>query len=161
MSRTEAVDALYQDMAARHRARFRSIHVWLSSSLQVPVQRIDMLATTDPQGRRAGEDRRCQAPLRQAITFQESQIPSSSPCAQSYNQGYILRSPTCYICLGHGRRVRETLKSGGKKNLRHHNTSKWICGLFQQASSSFDSLFIAIDKCKKSIDDSNVHRPFH
>ncbi|KAI5810319.1 ribosomal L18ae protein family [Pyronema omphalodes] len=27
MSRAEAVDALYQDMAARHRARFRSIHV--------------------------------------------------------------------------------------------------------------------------------------
>ncbi|KAI4267944.1 MAG: hypothetical protein L6R38_008022 [Xanthoria sp. 2 TBL-2021] len=27
MSRTEAVDALYQDMAARHRARFRSIHI--------------------------------------------------------------------------------------------------------------------------------------
>ncbi|PYI05029.1 60S ribosomal protein L20 [Aspergillus sclerotiicarbonarius CBS 121057] len=27
MSRTEAVDALYQDMAARHRARFGSIHI--------------------------------------------------------------------------------------------------------------------------------------
>ena len=27
MSRTEAVDTMYQDMAARHRARFRSIHV--------------------------------------------------------------------------------------------------------------------------------------
>lgn len=27
MSRTEAVEALYQDMAARHRARFGSIHV--------------------------------------------------------------------------------------------------------------------------------------
>jgi large subunit ribosomal protein L18Ae len=27
MSRTDAVEALYQDMAARHRARFRSIHV--------------------------------------------------------------------------------------------------------------------------------------
>jgi large subunit ribosomal protein L18Ae len=27
MSRTEAIDALYSDMAARHRARFRSIHV--------------------------------------------------------------------------------------------------------------------------------------
>jgi ribosomal protein L20A (L18A) len=27
MSRTDAVQALYQDMAARHRARFRSIHV--------------------------------------------------------------------------------------------------------------------------------------
>lgn len=27
MSRTDAVEALYQDMAARHRARFRSVHV--------------------------------------------------------------------------------------------------------------------------------------
>ncbi|KAI9704047.1 MAG: 60S ribosomal protein L20 [Bogoriella megaspora] len=27
MSRTDAVGALYQDMAARHRARFRSIHI--------------------------------------------------------------------------------------------------------------------------------------
>ena len=29
MSRTDAVEALYSDMAARHRARFRSIHVRL------------------------------------------------------------------------------------------------------------------------------------
>ncbi|RKF72250.1 60S ribosomal protein L20-B [Golovinomyces cichoracearum] len=27
MSRTDAVEALYQDMAARHRSRFRSIHI--------------------------------------------------------------------------------------------------------------------------------------
>ncbi|KAI0001233.1 ribosomal L18ae/LX protein domain-containing protein [Xylariaceae sp. FL0662B] len=27
LSRTDAVEALYQDMAARHRARFRSIHI--------------------------------------------------------------------------------------------------------------------------------------
>ncbi len=27
LSRTAAVEALYSDMAARHRARFRSIHV--------------------------------------------------------------------------------------------------------------------------------------
>jgi large subunit ribosomal protein L18Ae len=27
LSRTDAVEALYADMAARHRARFRSIHV--------------------------------------------------------------------------------------------------------------------------------------
>lgn len=27
LSRVDAVNALYQDMAARHRARFRSIHV--------------------------------------------------------------------------------------------------------------------------------------
>jgi len=33
MSRTDAVEALYQDMAARHRARFRSIHVRLQCSL--------------------------------------------------------------------------------------------------------------------------------
>ncbi len=29
LSRADAVKALYQDMAARHRARFRSIHVRL------------------------------------------------------------------------------------------------------------------------------------
>lgn len=33
MSRTDAVEALYQDMAARHRARFRSIHVCTSYAL--------------------------------------------------------------------------------------------------------------------------------
>lgn len=27
MSRTDAVHAMYQDMAARHRARFRSVHI--------------------------------------------------------------------------------------------------------------------------------------
>lgn len=31
MSRTDAVEALYQDMAARHRSRFRSIHVRASA----------------------------------------------------------------------------------------------------------------------------------
>lgn len=33
VSRTLAVESLYQDMAARHRARFRSIHVFAPSSL--------------------------------------------------------------------------------------------------------------------------------
>jgi large subunit ribosomal protein L18Ae len=33
MSRTDAVEALYQDMAARHRTRFRSIHVCLDIQL--------------------------------------------------------------------------------------------------------------------------------
>ena len=32
MSRTDAVEAMYQDMAARHRSRFRSIHVRPSST---------------------------------------------------------------------------------------------------------------------------------
>ena len=31
LSRADAVKSLYQDMAARHRARFRSIHVCTSS----------------------------------------------------------------------------------------------------------------------------------
>ena len=34
MSRTDAVQALYQDMAARHRARFRSIHILKVVELQ-------------------------------------------------------------------------------------------------------------------------------
>ena len=38
MSRTDAVEALYQDMAARHRARFRSIHVSrLKGLMQAPT----------------------------------------------------------------------------------------------------------------------------
>ena len=34
MSRTDAVKSLYQDMASRHRARFRTIHVRLSGFLE-------------------------------------------------------------------------------------------------------------------------------
>jgi ribosomal protein L20A (L18A) len=37
MSRTDAVESLYQDMAARHRARFGSIHV--CSRFSVLIQR--------------------------------------------------------------------------------------------------------------------------
>ncbi|KAG8216600.1 60S ribosomal protein L18A [Butyriboletus roseoflavus] len=37
LSRADAVKALYQDMAARHRARFRSIHVRLFFDLDVDV----------------------------------------------------------------------------------------------------------------------------
>ena len=35
MSRTDAVEALYQDMAARHRSRFRSIHVCIDDPLPI------------------------------------------------------------------------------------------------------------------------------
>ena len=35
MSRAEAVDSLYQDMAARHRSRFRSIQVRTVTSPQI------------------------------------------------------------------------------------------------------------------------------
>ena len=38
LSRTDAVEALYQDMAARHRARFRSVHVCFH---QADLQNLD------------------------------------------------------------------------------------------------------------------------
>ena len=57
MSRTEAVDALYQDMAARHRARFRSIHVRQSSTRKHGFSVLTCSGTTDSQSRRDREDR--------------------------------------------------------------------------------------------------------
>ena len=51
MSRTDAVESMYQDMAARHRSRFRSIHVRQLSNL--PEDEIFQLTgrETDPEGR--------------------------------------------------------------------------------------------------------------
>ena len=57
MSRTEAVDALYQDMAARHRARFRSIHVCYPTMPVCWVQTANQTRNADPQSRRDREDR--------------------------------------------------------------------------------------------------------
>ena len=53
MSRTDAVEALYQDMAARHRSRFRSIHVRDAFILLLTVLNL----ASDPQGCRARENR--------------------------------------------------------------------------------------------------------
>ena len=54
MSRTDAVEALYQDMAARHRSRFRSIHV---RNIRVQLENNLLIRPqTDPQGRRTRED---------------------------------------------------------------------------------------------------------
>ena len=39
MSRTDAVESMYQDMAARHRARFRSVHVCGSLLSRPPAQK--------------------------------------------------------------------------------------------------------------------------
>ena len=61
--------------------------------------------TTDPQGRRAREDGRCEASLHQTTTLQEPQISSSSPCAQSYQQSSVFPSPTCHVCLGDGQKT--------------------------------------------------------
>lgn len=61
MSRTEAVEALYQDMAARHRARFRSIHVRLQRSL--PGNDLLTPPLPDPESGGGREDSGCQATL--------------------------------------------------------------------------------------------------
>jgi ribosomal protein L20A (L18A) len=42
MSRTDAVEAMYQDMAARHRSRFRSIHVCPSQAgIRQPTHKLN------------------------------------------------------------------------------------------------------------------------
>lgn len=76
MSRCEAVDALYQDMAARHRARFRSIHVRLDPR-QAPCRRPPLLTST----RRSSRSLRSRRPRTSAAPTSSSSSPrtSSSP----------------------------------------------------------------------------------
>nr|AFK46142.1 unknown [Medicago truncatula] len=53
LSRTDAVESLYQDMAARHRARFRSIHILkvveLEKTADVKRPYIKQLVTKNPK----------------------------------------------------------------------------------------------------------------
>lgn len=98
MSRTEAVEAMYQDMAARHRARFRSIHVrhttQRSRTPRVTAERNGTdSCTLDPPRRRAREVRRCQAPLHQAAAHQEPGLPPAPPRPQDQHQEGLLRPP--------------------------------------------------------------------
>ena len=46
MSRVAAVDALYQDMAARHRSRFRDVQVRTNHNISNGLR----LTSADPQG---------------------------------------------------------------------------------------------------------------
>lgn len=92
MSRTDAVEALYQDMAARHRARFRSIHVRRLSSYKSNTISTNIISP-DPQGCRDPKDCRYQTTVHQATSHQEPQISSSSPHCQEINQDHLLGSP--------------------------------------------------------------------
>lgn len=76
MSRCEAVDALYQDMAARHRARFRSIHVRFGIML-APCRRPPLLTSS----RRSSRSSRSRRPRISAAPTSSSSSPraSSSP----------------------------------------------------------------------------------
>lgn len=108
MSRTDAVEAMYQDMAARHRARFRSIHVRIirlsnkNRSRSIPSLGLDEAnkeIRIDPPCRRAREVRRCQAPLHQAAPHQEPGLPSAPPCSQDQFQEGLLRYPAIHFRL--------------------------------------------------------------
>ena len=98
MSRCEAVDALYQDMAARHRARFRSIHVRFLSC-RPRVARPWLTTPADHQGRRGREGRGHPPPLHQAAPHQEPQVPPSSPYPQDRRQEGLRRSPPRHLLL--------------------------------------------------------------
>merc|ERR1711939_66159 len=52
-----------------------------------------------PQGRRAREDRWCQAPIHQATPHQGPQIPPSSPRVQGYWQEDLFRKQTIDFLL--------------------------------------------------------------
>ena len=99
MSRTEAVDALYQDMAARHRARFRSVHV---SCCYLDVY---LRTATDPFAKvlkvvEVEKNRGCQAPIHEAAPHQGTQVPTAPPYRQEVHQKPFRCSPTFDVCIG-------------------------------------------------------------
>lgn len=105
---------MYQDMAARHRARFRSIHVrnnnpppnrppnrsivFMGEEKKIKKRRLT--SPTDPPRRRAREGRRCQAPLHQAAPHQEPGLPPAPPRPQDQHQEGLLRHPAVHFRLG-------------------------------------------------------------
>lgn len=99
MSRSEAVEAMYQDMAARHRARFGSIHVRIASR---SPSRAD---PADPEGGRDREDRGHPPSVHQAARAAQAALPSSPPppdCAW-----HLRCAPPCDVllkCSAGGRR---------------------------------------------------------
>ena len=80
MSRADAVHALYQDMAARHRARFRTIHVCTLRSRLRPLRK---LMNEDFESRGAREDGRRAAAWDEAVTPKGPQISSTSPRSEA------------------------------------------------------------------------------
>lgn len=71
MSRTDAVETLYSDMAARHRARFRSIHV-----SQTPVLFQRTSCTDSPRSSASSSSRR---PKTSSAPTSSSLLPRTSP----------------------------------------------------------------------------------
>src|ERR1700722_4418369 len=77
LSRADAVKSLYQDMAARHRARFRSIHVRLAFFRRSAFPLVDDTIADSPRCRDRKDCRRAQT-IHQAAFGTEPQVPSST-----------------------------------------------------------------------------------
>ena len=113
MSRTDAVEALYQDMAARHRARFRSIHVGNSPSINRMADRWANSATfLDSQNRRTPPEP-SQTSIHQATHLEGLEVPLAAPCTKDSQQEEALqRQEAEYVCLSWsrcGRRIMQTM----------------------------------------------------
>lgn len=78
LSRADAVKALYQDMAARHRARFRSIHVRPPPRFRFARQRLTP-ATADPARGGGREVGRHSPAVHQAAHGTKAQVPAPAP----------------------------------------------------------------------------------
>ena len=99
MSRTAAIESMYADMAARHRARFRSIHVRF---LLLDVSAL--LTTADPPAGRAREDGGPAAAVHQATRIQEPQVPVAASRAERHQEEDVhVQPPGDFLLSGLGR----------------------------------------------------------
>jgi ribosomal protein L20A (L18A) len=100
LSRTDAVEALYSDMAARHRARFRSIHVRSCRGCTSSASdRLLIAKLTGSPRRRDREERGRQAPLHPPADHQGPEVPSPPPHQQGQHQQDLQRQATLYFRL--------------------------------------------------------------
>jgi hypothetical protein len=96
LSRADAVHALYQDMAARHRARFRSIHVRVL--LFRRPRHTYLIISPDPPRRRSREDGRHPPAVHQAAAHAEAQVPARAP--RHEDEVNIRREPPDHVLSG-------------------------------------------------------------
>jgi hypothetical protein len=98
MSRTDAVESLYQDLASRHRARFRSIHV-CTRSLESFGPTGMLKKHLDSPRRRDREDRGHQETLHQAAPHQEARLPPAAPRRQGCHEEDLQRDTAVHFRL--------------------------------------------------------------
>ncbi|MBE3045091.1 hypothetical protein IMZ48_21565 [Candidatus Bathyarchaeota archaeon] len=100
MSRTDAAKSLYSDMAARHRARFRSIHVRCPPLRRTPERpRWTLTPAADSPRRRDREDRGHQEAVHQAARHQGPQVPPPPPRPEDPHQEDLQRHPSFHFRL--------------------------------------------------------------